>query len=204
MSVGFDTWFPLKSQCTEFVVQNIADPKKVVRVFNYPVYPHKSRNLLAISFVSEADIRHSLLKGELKVKFLAQELIVTSSNIDLLQFDSCQLSFLESIGITNGLQVSGGVGELPVNFKQNVQLLGIKNNNNRIFTVPPPDKFINGIFKNNEFKILIRHNGRGLEENVDYIVTESGGSGTGYDTIVLLFSPTAKSQLICDYVIETV
>jgi hypothetical protein len=207
MSVGFDTFFPLAPSCTEFVVQNIADPKKVVRIFTYPVYPGRTRNLLAISFVSEADIRHSLLKGELKVKFLAKELIVTSSNIDLLQFDPCQLSFLESVGITDGLQISGGggPGALPINFKENISLVGARDGVNRLYKVPAPDKFINGLFQNSEFNISVYHNGKLLEQNIDFLVAESGGVGSGYDSVIFInYSPIARSRLLASYVVEII
>jgi len=200
-AVGYDLWFP-KTCDTKFVVRNIARGNKTVRVWNYPILNGKTRDLMTIPAISEADIRNGLLKGELGIKFKTRELVVVESNIDLIQFDPCQKEFLESIGITVGLS-AGGDGSLPVNFKQNISLIGARDGNNRIFKVPSPDKFINGIFQNNEFRILVRHNGKGLEENIDYIVAESGGSGTGYDTIILTnMSPPPRSRLLCDYVVQ--
>jgi hypothetical protein len=107
--VGFNTWFP--KQCpTVFKVRNIT-PKKTVRVFNYPIPAGMVRDLMDIPEVSEADIRHSLLKGTLMIKILTDEIVVDESNIDLLQFDQCQKSFLQGAGITEGLEVTdGGVG----------------------------------------------------------------------------------------------
>lgn len=203
-NVGYDTFFPLKKNCTEFVVQNISDPKKVVRVFTYPVYPGKTRNLMAISFVSEADIRHNLLKGELNLKFKAKELIVINSSIDLLQFDPCQLAFLESIGITNGLQISSdGYGGLPINFKENISLVGARDGVNRIYKVPSPDKFINGVFQNSQLSISVYHNGKLLEQNLDYVVAESGGVGSGYDLVIFTnFSPPSRSRILATYQTE--
>lgn len=201
-NVGYDTWFEKSCPTTVFIVKNIAPRGKTIRVMGIPIRNNCQYDLLSVKYISESDIRHSLLKGDLEIKAKNGELIVLESTIDLLQFDPCQLAFLESIGITNGLQVSGG-GNLPVNFKQNISLIGARDGNNRIYNVPAPDKFINGIFRNNEFKILIRHNGKGLEEGVDYIVSESGGSGTGYDTIIFIsMSPAPRSRLLCDYVVE--
>jgi len=136
----------------------------------------------------------------LLTKFKAKEIEVVFSNIDLLQFDDCQKEFLESIGITEGLGVVGG-GDISFAFKQQVELIGIKDKSNRVFTVP--DIFINGTFGANSFHILIRHNGRDLVEGTDYLLVESGGSGTGFDTIVLTsFAPKPRSVLVADYVVE--
>lgn len=202
-NVGFDTWWEKSQSCTVFVIKNIAEPRKCVRIFNYPIGPGKERDILAIPFVSEADIRHSLLKGELKVSIQSEEIIVIQSNIDLLQFDDCQKNFLISAGIIDGLEVSGGSSQLPVIFKQSMQLIGALDGVNRIFTVQPPDKFINGMLFNNEFKIIITHNGKKLEEGIDYMVSESGGSGTGYDTVIFIsFSPSNRSRLLADYVVK--
>lgn len=197
-AVGFETWFP--KQCpTEFVVKNIAPDGKRIKIFTWPIGNGKERDLMDIDFVSEADIRHSLLKGELMTKLRAKEAIVTRSNINLLQFDECQKAFLQSVGIMEGLEVAAVPAEIPFAFKQGIMLLGVKDNVNRVFTTP--DKFINGSFGNNDFRILIKHNGRDLVEGIDYFVAESGGPGTGYDTIVLCFSPKPRSVLVADYVV---
>jgi len=102
--VGFETFFN-KRVNTKFVVRNIAPGNKCLHLFMYPINNGDTRDLLDIPTVSEADLRHSLLKGELLVKFLAHELEVVESTIDLLQFDPEQLAFLQSIGITTGLEV---------------------------------------------------------------------------------------------------
>jgi hypothetical protein len=204
MSVGYDTWFLKKQSCTVFIVQNTADRKKTIKLFQVPIKFGCFYDLLDISYVSEADIRHSLLKGELQRKFLAGEFRVVSSNIDLLQFDSCQLGFLESMGITDGLQVaSDGYGGLPVNFKENISLVGARDGVNRLYKVPAPDKFINGAFQNSEFSISVHHNGKLLEQGIDFIVAESGGVGTGYDSIIFTnYSTVPRSRLLASYVVE--
>ncbi len=215
-NVGYDTWFRKSCPTTVFIVKNIARGGKRVRIFQYPINNGDTRDLLMIPGVSEADIRHSLLKGVLREKIVNGEITITESNIDLLQFDTCQYDFLRSAGIIDGLEVQGGGGSdgysFPVVFRQNVALVGTFNDVNRIFTVPNGEKFVNGsivvpgsVVLNHEFRIIIRHNGRTLVESVDYILSESGGGGTGYDTIAFIsLVPRARDEgtLVADYVIE--
>jgi hypothetical protein len=198
--VGFNTVFP--KQCpTVFKVRNIAPGNKRIKIFTLPIKNGAVRDLMAIPHVSEADIRHSLLKGELNIKLRSNEIIVTDSNIDLLQFDPCHKQFLIDSGITNGIEVTGGITEIPFLFKQGQPLIGDKNGVNPIFTTP--DKFIQGTFGNNDFRILIMHNGRVLQETTDYILSESGGAGTGFDTVIFKCTfPDENSELVTDYVVE--
>jgi hypothetical protein len=201
MAVGFKTFVP--KQCpTVFKVKNIAENNKRIKIFTLPIINGGVRDLMNIPEVSEADIRHSLLKGELNIKIRCKEIIITESNIDLLQFDPCHKAFLMEAGINDGLEViGGGLASIPFLFKQSQELIGIKDGVNAIFYTP--DKFIEGIFGNNEFHILIRHNGRVLAEGIDYIVAESGGVGTGFDTIIFKCTlPDSESELIADYVEE--
>jgi hypothetical protein len=197
--VGFDTWFP-KDCPTVFVVRNVAPFNKTIKIFNYPIPNGKERDLMCINYVSEADIRHALLKGELMIKLRTQEAIVTASNIDLLQFDDCQKAFLKSVGILEGLEIASVPATIPFAFKQDVPLAGALDNSNRIFKTP--DKFIDGEFANNDFHILVKHNGRSLVEGIDFFIAESGGPGTGFDTIILNFTPKPRSILVADYVIQ--
>jgi len=101
---------PGKNPSTRFVVRNIAPGNKRVRVFQYPIGNGLERDLLAIPGISEADIRHSLLKGQLLEKLKAKEIIVIDSDIDLLQFNDDQKAFLVAHGVNKGLEVSGGSG----------------------------------------------------------------------------------------------
>ena len=198
--VGFETWWPKKCP-TVFKVTNIT-PKKMVRVFQYPIAPGRVRDLMDIPVVSEADIRHSLLKGELNMKIMCNEIRVVESTIDLLQFDECQKAFLQAAGVDKGLEVEGG-GQANYLFRQNVALIGVKNDANKIFTVPYPDKFLNGTFEDNEFRIIVDHNGRRQIQNIDYIISESGGTGTGFDTIEFIsLVPNKCSKIIADYVVR--
>lgn len=198
MTVGFETWVP-KTCTTVFVVKNIAPDNKRIKIFHYPIKNGEERDLLTIPQVSEADIRHSLLKGELKTKFETGEAIVTRSNIDLIQFDDCHKEWLQTYGVTEGIEGGGGSAQLNFTFMQGMSLIGNIDGNNRIFTTQ--HNFINGTWGLNEFRIRIEHNGRTLAHTFDYIIAESGGPGTGYNTIILNFVPAARSVLIADYIV---
>lgn len=202
-AVGFETWYP--KQCpTSFVVKNIAPGNKRIHIFKYPIGNGLERDIMAIPYVSEADIRHSLLKGELYIKLLCRDIKITYSNIDLIQFDQCHKNFLQEAGIVIGLEATSSSQNQKYLLKQNVNLIGPLNNANRIFMLPFGDKFLNGIYDNNDFRIIINHNGRRLIEEKDYTVLESV-SGQGLDLIRIdSFVPNTKSNLIADYVVKNI
>ena len=90
-----------------FVVRNITpDRGKTIKIFNYPILFNQTRDLLKIPGVSESDIRASLLKGTLRHKILAQDIVIECSDIDLLQFNDAHKEFLQNAGIVNGLEVT--------------------------------------------------------------------------------------------------
>lgn len=196
---GFNDFAPYFKKNGCFVVRNITpDRKKIIKIFNYPILYNTTRDLLQIPGVGEADIRASLLKGELRHKILAKDIVVECSDIDLLQFNNQQKAFLQSAGIINGLSVSTSQ---PYSWRQEITLIGVKNGSNRTFYTP--EKFINGLFTTGDvFHIQIKHNGKDLYENIDYTIGEST-PGTGYDTINLIsFSPVSKSLLYANYAVE--
>jgi len=86
-----------------------------------------------------------------------------------------------------------------------VALVGVRDGSNRTFTLP--DKFL--IDPQSGITIEVFHNGRRLQGGMmsdprvaDFYPIESGGPGTGYDTIFLLtFGPSIKSNLIADYTV---
>ena len=204
-AVGFDTWFPLKCDL-KFTIKNITKESgkgKAVRVFGVNLYPDAEYNLMNIPVVSEADILHSLQKGTLMNKICTDEIRVVDSDINLISFNQCQKEFLMNAGISKGISVDGdGYATTNYLFRFNVQLLGVVNGSNRIFTIPFGEKFLNGDFDGNEFRIVIDHNGRRLIQNIDYLIIDSG---SGYDTIELIsFTPRTNSKLIADYVIERI
>lgn len=96
-----------------FVVKNISPQIKTIKIFNYPILYQDTRDLLQIPGVAEADIRASLLKGELQHKIRAQDIVVICSDIDLLQFNTNQKIFLQNAGIVNGLDASSAGGLTP-------------------------------------------------------------------------------------------
>lgn len=85
--------------------------------------------------------------------------------------------------------------------KTGVFLIGTLNGVNRVFKTP--DKFLHA----NGVSLDLFHNGRRLVEAPtpdvrfgDFFCSESGGAGTGFDTVNLLtFVPVAKSVLVTDY-----
>jgi hypothetical protein len=79
--------------------------KKTINIFHYPINAGCERDLLQIPGVQESDIRASLLKGELRHKFLCGDIELVCSNIDLLQFSDKQRDFLQSFGFTEGVTV---------------------------------------------------------------------------------------------------
>lgn len=49
--------------------------------------------------------------------------------------------------------------------------------------------------------IKVFYNGARLELDEDYFVVESGGPGSGYDRVVLMFAPLPGDKLLADYVV---
>jgi hypothetical protein len=81
-------------------------------------------------------------------------------------------------------------------FRVEISLLGPKDHANLAFTTP--DKFLPTTLAVYFNGIRVR---RGVGE--DYTVSESGGPGTGYDTITLLdpvMAPRPTDQLFADYI----
>lgn len=82
-----------------------------------------------------------------------------------------------------------------------VELIGTKDGFNRFFMTP--DKFIN----NDNIKIELFRNGVGpllLGVGNDFLVSESGGLGSGYDTVELQFRPPFDWEiLLATYIQDT-
>lgn len=190
--------YSAKNGC--FIVKNINECKKTIKIFNFPIPFNRERNLLMIKGVAEADIRASLLKGELRHKILAKEITITCSDIDLLQFNDDQKQFLEDAGIVKGLEVDGS-GNIKYLWRQEIPLIGTKDGTNRIFLTP--EVFLYGVYEGNIFHIDVSHNGKRVFEGIDYKVIESSGVGTGYDGIQFTtFIPVSRSVLMANYTIS--
>lgn len=198
-----DVFAPFLKKYGCFVVRNVTPQRqKTITIFQYPIPFNTTRDLLQIPGVAEQDIRASLLKGELRHKILAKDIVVECSDIDLLQFNDDQKQFLQDAGIVKGLEVTAVISTLPYLWREEVALIGAKDGVNRTFYTP--DKFLNGTFiTGDHFHINIKHNGKDLYESVDYTIGESGGPGTGYDMINLFsFTPAPTSLLYSNYAIK--
>lgn len=183
-----------------FIVKNVTpDRNKTIKIFNYPIPFNQTRDLLQIPGVAEADIRASLLKGELRHKVLSKDIIVLVSDIDLLQFNDDQKAFLKGAGIIKGLQVSSS--NFSVLRKDDIQLVGSVNNVNTVFRIPA------GVFlQNSTYKIIVYRNGVKQVFLDDYFIAESGGPGAGYDTVIFVVPPATipapVDVITADYYID--
>ena len=94
---------------------------------------------------------------------------------------------------------------VSVTVRVGVGLVGPQDGSNRVFRTTP-DVFEHDLGGNGQ-TIEVFHNGRRLVQTLtmnpgsgDYWVEESGGVGTGFDTINLLtFAPVARSSLVANY-----
>jgi len=165
-----------------FIIQNTSRQNKTITVFQYPINLNTTRDILQIPGVSEQDIRASLLKGELRHKILCGDIVVVCSDVDLLQFNGNQKAFLQSAGITNGLQVSSS--QLSVIELRNEVLNGLVNGTNTIFTIP------SGTWIQDAPQYVITVYWNGVEQlfGGDYTIAESI-PGNGYDTVVMAIPP---------------
>jgi hypothetical protein len=94
--VGGNTFFA-KQTAINFTVRNLSN--KTLRIFNTKILSGQTYDLMSIQGISEADIRQSLITGELMIKIRKGEINVVSSSIDLAQEDQSQRDFLEAAGV---------------------------------------------------------------------------------------------------------
>ena len=86
-------------------------------------------------------------------------------------------------------------------FRVGQNLVGPRDGSNLTFTTPGLEKFSHNL---PFLDISIIFNGSRLALLDDYLVAESGGSGTGFDTIILLVPPpVSNDHLLADYVVQT-
>lgn len=196
-----DTFAPYFKKNGCFIVRNITpDRNKTIKIFNYPINFNTTRDLLQIPGVAESDIRASLLKGELRHKILSKDITVECSDIDLLQFNSDQKKFLQDSGIIKGLQVDNS--NLIAIRKEDIQLVGLVNDSNKVFTIPS-GKFLMSL----DYKIIVYRNGVKQFYLDDYFIAESGGPGAGYDTVIFSTAPVTLAPadvITADYYISNI
>lgn len=76
-------------------------------------------------------------------------------------------------------------------------LSGAKDGVNVTFTIPVGDKFTHNL---PFFSIQVYFNGVRQTLLDDYTIAESGGSGTGYDTVIMEVTPLPWDHLLVDYI----
>lgn len=205
--MGMDSFAPGNKRYTGFVVRNVSPQNKTINIFNYPINMGQTRDLLSIPGVAEQDIRASLLKGEVRHKFLCEDIELVFSDIDLLQFSSSQREWLTSLGFSTGTQVKyseldgyvqnliGSGGSFSTaNIRENVIMIGSIDGYNRVFYCPNGDQFIN----NNNVSIVLYWNGVRQLVNNDYLVY-----GYNNNAIVMVNAPSPGDIITCDYYIST-
>jgi len=198
--MGMNGFAPFQKRNTSFVVKNIiSNSNKEIKIFNYPIPVGKERDLLAIPGVSESDIRASLLKGELLNKLLANEITIVFSDINLLQFNEDQKAFLKACGVDFGTTVS--TSQLSYIKKEDVQLVGVVDGVNNIFTIP-----FGTFVQDADHKIIVYKNGVKQMFLDDYFIFEGGGPGTGYTGIIMVTPPSTTPSpvdvITADYYIK--
>jgi hypothetical protein len=77
-------------------------------------------------------------------------------------------------------------------------LVGPKNGINETFTTPGLEKYVHNL---PFLDISVYYNGVRLALLDDYMVVESGGPGTGFDTIIMNVPPLYNDHLFADYVL---
>lgn len=85
-------------------------------------------------------------------------------------------------------------------FRTGQTLVGPKNGLNLTFQLAGTDKFVHNL---PFLSVHVYYNGVRLALLYDYTISESGGSGTGYDTIVLEVAPRVRDTILADYVVNT-
>jgi hypothetical protein len=134
-----------------------------------------------------------------KCSKLSTNTVAGSGDIDAIRDSNSVISRSQS-ALLGSITVTLCTG---ITRKYGIQLSGIKNSINRLFFTT--DNFIHDSLLGET--IVVHHNGRKLRQSFtggvtggEYIPFESGGSGTGYDSVYLLsFSPNSYSNLEADY-----
>lgn len=83
-------------------------------------------------------------------------------------------------------------------FRTAQNLSGVKDGTNLVFHTPGTDKFAHNL---PFLDVTVYYNGVRLTLLDDYMVSESGGPGTGFDTITVTMAPYPDDHLVADYVL---
>jgi len=95
-----------------------------------------------------------------------------------------------------GPEGPAGVGLPATNIRENMPLVGAIDGINSVYTLPGTDK---AVVYFPGMKIKVHVNGHRLA-STDYSMSESGGTGTGYDTVSILTGPVSAGDVLeADY-----
>jgi hypothetical protein len=83
-------------------------------------------------------------------------------------------------------------------YRTGMGLVGVRNATNHVFHVPGGDTFVHNL---PFLTVCVYVNGQRLALLDDYTISESGGPGTGYDTVVLTEAPYLDDHVGADYVV---
>lgn len=83
-------------------------------------------------------------------------------------------------------------------YRTEQSLVGAIDGLNTTFTLPDGDQFVQ---ETPYIQIVVFCNGVRLLLRDDYFVLESGGTGSGYDTVLLVEPPRPGDKLVADYVV---
>ena len=84
-------------------------------------------------------------------------------------------------------------------FRTGQGLVGSKDGSNLIFHTPGLEKFTHNL---PYLTISVFVNGVRLTLLDDYVISESGGLGTGYDTVTLSQAPYVDDHVVADYIVR--
>ena len=105
--------------------------------------------------------------------------------------------------LTNALSIPRALRlfVLASDFRESNEPLGTKNGTNTVFTLPSGEKAVH-VPPGLQIKLYRNGMRQNLGVGCDFTVSESGGAGTGFDTITLAVAPMAFEILLVDYVVE--
>lgn len=98
------------------------------------------------------------------------------------------------LNLQTALQLFIAVGR----FRTGQGLVGTQDGLNHTFRVSGGEKFVHNL---PFLSIIVYVNGLRLTLLDDYVISESGGPGTGFDTVVLAQAPYANDHVLVDYVV---
>lgn len=183
-----DQFAPYYKRYGCFVVRNITtDSNKTIKIFNYPIGFGKTRDLLQIPGVAEADIRASLLKGELRHKILAGDIVVECSDIDLLQFNLSQKAFLQNAGISIGLSADSAGSMIH---REDIELDRLSATS---FGIPNGESFV----VDSLHSIIVYWDGVKQVQGIDYTIASP------YTSVTLTFNASVDDIITADYYVSS-